>query len=136
MASNAAGFGSLQAMIDACRSMPGLAKEAAPAIRDLVLAKLREDLAAGRSPATQETWVEKKDGGRPLKNAAAAISAVLSGTTIVVSLKAPEVFHHFGAGAAPRREMLPRGVLPFKLGDAIRRGLVEPFRKKAKGGKR
>lgn len=134
MASNAAGFGSLQGMIDACRSMPGLAKEAAPQIRDLLLAKLREDLAAGRSPATGEIWVEKKDGGgRPLKNAAAALSAVLSGTTIVFSLKAPEVFHHFGAGAAPRREQLPRGVLPFKLGDAIRKGLVEPFRKKTKG---
>lgn len=135
MASNAQGMTALQGMIDACRSMPGLAKEAAPAIRDLVLATLREDLSAGRSPATGASWAEKKDGGRALKNAAAAISAALSGTTIVVSLGAPEVFHHFGAQGKPRREQLPRGVLPFKLGDAIRKGLVEPFRKKT-GGKR
>lgn len=133
MASNAAGIASLNDMIEACRRVPGLAAQAAPAVKDAVVAWLRAELAAGRSPATGQAWQPKADGSRALKGAAGKLSAVVVGTTIVVSLAAPEVFHHFGAQGKPRREQLPRGVLPFKLGDAIRRGLVPPFRKATKG---
>jgi len=133
MGNNAQGFATLDEMIAACRRIPGLAKSAAPEVARAIDAKLREDLVAGRSPATGESWAEKKDGGRAYKAAAKALAYVLVGTTIVFTLRAPEVFGHFGARGRVRREMLPRGYLPFKLGDAIRKGLVPPFRKAVKG---
>jgi len=127
---NSAGFAALDDMIRKVRSFPGLAKEAAPEVGKAALALVQSEVAAGRSPQTGVEWVQKKDGGRPLKNAAAAISVATTGTSIVLVASGPEVFHHFGAQGKPRRNILPTGSMPFKLGNAIRFGFVQPFKKK------
>jgi hypothetical protein len=138
MADNAQGFAAINDMIAAVRALPeAMRKDGVIAVRDEGLRILRQALTAGVSPATGDAWAPRvKDGGRAYANAASRLGAAVVGGTVVFSLAAPEVFGHFGAQGRVRREMLPRGVLPFKLGDAIRKGLVPPFRKAMRGGKR
>lgn len=131
MAGNASGFAQLDAMIASLRSMKTLARDAAPELAKRVKAALDANIDAGKSP-TGETWAPKKDGGRPLVNASKAVTVTALGTVILIRLSGVEVFHHYGAGV-PRRTIIPYGSMPFLLGNAIRLGFVEPFRKKARG---
>jgi len=55
---------------------------------------------------------------------------------VIIALKGHYVFQHFGARSTTPRRVIPHGGMPTELGNAIRLGLVEPFRAKAKGGQR
>lgn len=131
---NGAGFAALDQMIASLRSLKEFPKDAAPEVAAAALATIQKELAAGNDPQTGTPWVQKKDGGRALVNAAKAISVTTVGSVIVLTATGPEVFHHFGAQGKPRRPILPYAGMPFKLGDAIRKGLVPPFRKAMKKG--
>ena len=92
---------------------------------------LASTIAAGTSPSGKKWEPRKNDGGKPLQNAAAAVDVRAAGKTIVVELTGPEVFHQYGAGAAPVREIIPKEV-DEKLGQAIQRGVVKPFKEHSK----
>lgn len=131
------GDGGLDAMIASLRAIEGMpwAQVAAPAVE----AFMREQLAAGQTPEGQP-WLAKKDGGRPLAGAAAAYEQRVSGSAIIMRIgggdKSRYVFHHFGAQGKPIRQQLPAGQLQARLGNAIRAGLVTPFKAATKAGKR
>jgi Phage virion morphogenesis family len=129
------GFTALDAIIRRVRSMGELASVAAPEVARELKASLDEQIAAGRAPDGTAWAPRKEDGGRALQNAAKAVKVRAEGRSILVILSGPEVFHHFGAGAAPVRQIIPSGAVPLKLGEAIRRGLVTGYRRIAKGGK-
>jgi hypothetical protein len=75
-------------------------------------------------PAGQ-AWQPKKDGGRPLANAAAAISTRAAGNFILTTLRGPTVFHHRGLGGKPVRQVIPdSGTIP----PGVARALLEAAR--------
>lgn len=130
MAGNAGAYAALEGMIVALRSLRGIAQEAAPEVAETLVTAVRTDLAAGRDPGTGQAWSLTKKGEQAMKGAAAALTHVVSGTKIVLSMAQPYVFHHFGVRGEDRRRVLPEGQgMPAKLGDAIRLGFVKPFRK-------
>lgn len=100
--------------------------KAGPEMAKSVAVEMKRDvdkaISEGRS-VDGVTWQLKKDGGRPLVNAAKAVYAYGVGSVAFIILKGVEVFHHFGAGRNPRRAILPSGGTD-KLGNAIRRGII------------
>ncbi|WP_437606259.1 hypothetical protein WMF20_35405 [Sorangium sp. So ce834] len=121
-------FAALERMISSCQALARLPEDAAPIAARKVAEELDRTASAGQAP-DGTPWADKKSGGRAMVNAAKAIAVKAFGTVILITLTGPEVFHHFGAGGKPRRQVIPQGSLPAKLGNAIRLGFVEPFRK-------
>lgn len=74
-------------------------------------------------------WELTQDGRVPMKGAAAALRVSSVGSSILLAIGEPYVFHHFGAGGRPVRPIFPEGALPDLLGNAIRLGAIEvlPF---------
>lgn len=97
-----------------------------------VEATIKASAAAGTTP-DGEPWAPKKDGGRAMAGAAGAVSVSTSGSVIQVQLNGPEVFHHFGVRGAPSRQVIPRGSMPSRIGDAVRLGFVTPWKSKVGG---
>jgi hypothetical protein len=126
-------FAALDRMIQACRELAILPQVAAPIVAQKVAEELRRTASAGLTPNGKPWAPRKVDGGRAMKDAAKAIAVKAIGTVVLITLTGPEVFHHFGAGGKPVRQVIPRGGFPAKLGNAIRLGFVEPFRKRVKG---
>jgi hypothetical protein len=125
---NSGDFASLDKMIESLRSMDTLVQEGAPIAARNIEAALKSTVSAGQAP-DGTPWPDKVTGGKALKNAAAAITVRVVGASIVIVLKGVEVFHHFGAGV-PRRQIIPQGKMPEKLGNAVRLGFVAPWRKR------
>jgi len=122
-------FSALDRMIASLRSLSTLPKDAAAAGAPLVEAELRATAAAGQAPDGTPWAPRKKDGGRAMANAANAITVRAVGTTILITLRGPEVYHHFGAAGKPPRRVIPMGSMPKRIGDAVRLGFVQPWRK-------
>lgn len=100
---------------------PRVAERAAP----LVDAAIKRSAAAGQSPEGK-TWARKKDGGRPMVNAAAHLSTRSYGPRIVVTLTGPDVFHNFGARGQPVRAVLPEsGTIPAAIASALHQAARE-----------
>lgn len=87
-----------------------VAIEAAPG----VLAASQATASAGGRP-DGVPWVPKKDGSKPLVDAAKAISVRPIGDVIQIVLTGPEVYHNAGAGS-PRRTIIPRSGNPIPDG--------------------
>lgn len=133
-AGNHAGVAAVDEMIARLRGFPDAIRAEAPAIAKRVQAAVEEDIAAGRAP-TGTPWKPKKGGGRALVHAAKALTVKAIGTVILLTLEGPEVFHNFGTHKVPARPILPSSSsVPLKLGQAIRLGVVEAFRKKVARG--
>jgi len=97
----------LAELVAAARDNYGLspedvAREAAP----LVERAIKATAAAGTTP-DGKPWPPKRDGGRALANAAEHIVGSADGATINVTLSGPDVWHHFGGGRNPKRQILP-----------------------------
>lgn len=108
-----------------------IAQRAAPAVTKAI----QKTAAAGTSPEG-DAWKPKKDGGRPLKNAAAHISGQALGPLISVKLEGVDVFHHRGAKGLPVRQILPDpGTIPDPVRDAVLKAAREIVEETA-GGKR
>lgn len=111
----------MQAMIAGLRglgrdALSAIAKEAAPLVQEAA----RKTAAAGTTP-DGEAWTPTKDGRKPLENAADHITARASGPTLRIYLNGPDVFHHFGTGRVPRRQIIPEGKIPPAIGSAMQR---------------
>ena len=124
------GIAQLDAMIARLKALAGpdmparVAKEAAP----LVEAAIKGTAAAGTDPLGRP-WQPKKDGGRPLVNAAAHIKTRAVGNLVATTLSGPDVFHHLGSGHSPRRQILPDGAsVPPAVEEAATEGARRVFR--------
>jgi hypothetical protein len=85
-----------------------IAADAAPELEKAA----RASAAAGGTPEGQ-AWKPTRSGDAPLKNAAGAITAIVSGTNeavITLVLRGHHVFHHYGSKARklPKREIFPK----------------------------
>lgn len=124
MADNGAAAQTLAGWINMLRSANGIVKDAAQALAPVVKAEIEQAIAEGRSVDGQK-WPLTKAGHVALRNAAKNITVRAIDNVILVTLSGHHVFHHFGAGRNPRRAILPTRGMPAKLGDAIRKGLVD-----------
>jgi len=116
--SNSAAFAELDRMIEACRSMALIPREAAP----LIGAKLEQLLAASNSAGTSPegaAWAATKAGNLPLRGAMGAIKVDVITTRIIVTLTGHYVFHQRGTTRTPARPMIP-AMLDAKMAGAIR----------------
>ena len=123
------GLATLDAMIEQMKALGAsdvgarVAKKAAP----LVDAAIKKTAAAGTTP-TGETWKPKKDGGRPLVNAASHISTEAHGALVASTLTGPDVWHNGGFGKNPHRQIMPTsGTIPEHIAKAIEQAAKEVF---------
>jgi hypothetical protein len=108
-----------------------VAKKAAP----LVDAAVKKTVKAGQTPMGA-TWKPKKDGGRPLVNAANHIQTNARGNYVSSTLTGPDVYHNIGAGRSPHRQILPQsGTIPAGVSRALMQAAKEVFEEITKGGK-
>lgn len=100
------------------------AKEAAPDVEKLV----RESAAVG-TDVEGRPWPSKRDGGRALPNAAAAVTAVARGVAVILKLSGAYVFHHRSKGK-DRRPILPESGagMPPRLAAVLRAAAARAFR--------
>jgi hypothetical protein len=104
-----------------------LAELAAPALEHAA----RANVAAGLDP-NGRPWRAKKDGSRPLVNAAAAVTCHAEGNLAVLEVSGPEYWHQTiaGDGAHPRRALIPSpgdavpGYLAAALDDVVAKALA------------
>lgn len=129
------GIEQLDALIATCRGL-GTGPEYAQAAARAVEGWLRSKLASGVDPNTNKAWQPTRDGDRPLETAASRPTVRLAGNTIIVALRGYYVFQHFSTRGRPARRVIPQGNMPPELGNAIRLGMVEPFKARTKAGKR
>lgn len=116
----------LEELIAAFRRLEVLPQEAAKLAAPLVEEALRATAAAGTDPGGV-AWKPKKDGSRPLVNAASHITAKAYGTVVRATLSGVEVFHNYGAGV-PRRQILPDpGTIPEGVEAAVRKAADTAF---------
>jgi hypothetical protein len=133
--SRSSGYAELDAMIATVRAIPRLTVTAAPDVALAVRDELARTIAAGTTPSGVAWRPRKDDGGPVLKNAAAAIHVGAVGSTIYVRLTGPEARHHLGsARGGTMRQVIPVGVVPAAMGEAVRRVLVRHFDELVKGG--
>lgn len=118
------GAETIEQWIERLRSLPDMVDAAAPQVADAVESAIKTAVASGKS-LDGTPWAPTKTGSQPLKNAATAIQVMVQGRVILITLTGHHVFHHFGTGWLPRRPIIPVGGLPDKLGNAIRKGLVD-----------
>lgn len=118
----------LDDMVARLRRLAELPAEAAKLGAPLVEAAIKASATAGTTP-DGSPWPAKKDGGRPLANAAAAITSKAVSTTIVTTLTGPEVIHNFGTERLPKRQILPDGGagLPPKVAAAVDQAATKAF---------
>ena len=130
------GTAELQGMIATLKRIPGLAKQHAPEIADVVGDELRKTADAGTTPFGQP-WQVKKDGGRPMENAADAVKCAAVGSTILAVVKGPEARHHKGTarGGIPRQLLPVSNRIPKQIDAAVREVLNDAFEDLAKDPK-
>jgi hypothetical protein len=131
------GLAALDAMIDRMKRLGNGADVAARVARagaPLVAAALKKTAAAGTTPAGSP-WKPKKDGGRPLVNAAAHITVRPAGNFILAQLVGPDVFHHLGLGGKPHRQVIPdSAAIPDGVARAVLEGARKVFLELTQGG--
>jgi len=124
-----------RAWADSFRGLAGSGPDMVARAAELANKEIRSAIAEGRS-ADGTPWAPRKTTrrsgarrgdvagkGRVLANADAAVEVRAIGTSLVVVLTGPEVFHQFGAGGKPERPIIPTKI--DRLGNAIRLGVVE-----------
>lgn len=126
-------FGPLDAFIRRVRAMRLLPREVAKAAAPHVQEAIQDQIARGEDP-DGKAWAPKKDGGRALEHAGAAVSTIAADTTIRTTLRGKEVFHHRGTSRVPQRRILPdSGDMPEHVKAALELGAAEAFQKLARG---
>lgn len=113
----------LETLSENLRRLDRIGVEIAEGARPRIEEAARATARAG-TDAYGNAWEPKKDGGRPLANAASAISAEVSGVSkavVTLILRGHHVFHHRGKGRR-HRPILPSHAegLPSSMTDAIR----------------
>ena len=100
---------SIDAAIAAMHTLEGLDAAVATRAAKKLEAHVRSEVSAGRDP-TGKQWPAKKDGTRPLVNAAKAVSCEASGNVVTLVVSGVEFFHQTAkedGQSPPRRRMIP-----------------------------
>lgn len=129
------GMSGLDAMIARMRKLavPDVGDRVAARAAPLVDAAIKATVRAGTDPLGNP-WPPKKDGGRPLEHAADHIVTSAQGPVVVSVLSGVDVYHHFGSGHVPRRQILPDGAsVPPKVTAAIEKAAAEVLREIVEG---
>jgi hypothetical protein len=106
-----------------------VALKAAPLVDEAI----KKTASAGQTPSGT-AWQPKKDGSRPLVNAAAAIQTRVAGNYILTTLRGPTVFHHKGLQGKPHRQVIPdSGAVPEGVKRAVTDAAREVFEEITKG---
>ena len=117
----------LDAWIEGVRSLPGLAREAAPELAPIVERHVRESIAAGVGPDGKE-WPKTQDGRTALRDAGKALTVAVSGTTVLAKLEGIVAAHHLGrVRGHVKRQILPSAKLPGKLVELLRKKVGDVF---------
>jgi hypothetical protein len=123
------GLAALDAMIERMKALGAsnvgarVAAKAAP----LIDAAIKKTVRAGQTPSGQ-AWQPKKDGGKPLVNAASHIETSAHGNIVASTLTGPDVFHNKGIGHSPHRQILPSsGTIPPQIAKALEQAAKEVF---------
>lgn len=120
----------LDAEIRRLRSLRTFEEEVAIAAASKVAIVAQRSAAAGTTP-NGEVWTPKKTGGRPLLNAASAITARAVGAVVQIVLSGVEVFHNRGVGkTTPKRPILPDSEVPPAMKQAISAAASEVFKRR------
>lgn len=93
------GFAELEAFIAGVEKLGRLNEQVAKEAEADVLAAARATADAGQAP-DGSAWPAKKDGGKPLPGAGAAIKSSTKGNRIALTIGPPWTFHHHGAGGS------------------------------------
>lgn len=129
-----AGLETIRDMISRLRRLKGLAKEVAPTVAREMALWAHGNVRAGVGP-DGAAWPTRQDGSPShVGTAVEDTTAASSGTIATLTVSGPTVFRHFGAQGRERRGVLP-GNIPFKLGNAIRLGVVTVWSGIMKGGR-
>ena len=115
---NSAAFATLDRMIEACRSMPGMVKREAPAVASLLRNVIAQSVSAGRSPEGQ-AWAPTKSGNAPLQGAMGAVSVQVVSDGVDAIVTGYHVFHQRGTSRLPARPFIPE-TMPGALAEATR----------------
>lgn len=123
-----AGFATLDSYIHRLRTLPGLARRAAPDCAEAFERELQRQIRAGTTP-DGESWEPRQDGGKALETAAKALTVVAAGPRVVARLRGHIARHHLGrAKGGVQRQILPIGSIPRAISAAIREVLAREFR--------
>lgn len=131
------GFALVDRMIAAARAAGQLPQKTAELAAPLIDAALKKTAAAGTTPSGEPWAPRKKDGGRALEGAAAAISTKAVGSAVRVTLTGPAAIHHYGEAkrGTPRRQVIPdAGELPAPVVEAVREAAGKAFARAVGGG--
>lgn len=123
-------YSTIQKWIDGLRQFSGDVRASAPALAEAIKVECVKAVSSGHSPDGEPFAPRKKDGGVPLRNAGAAITASTSGTVAIVQVTGPEALHHYGVNGAPPRHVVPVDDVPLTAAEAFRAGLIESFKKR------
>ncbi len=97
----------LDRLIAKLKKLGDLPRQVAPQVAIELRKTLEANIKAGKAP-DGSSWAMRQDGGRPLENAAKALTVTANGTVIVARLTGPEALHHRGAvKGGKRRQILP-----------------------------
>lgn len=110
----------IQSLRTVPQAIPEMAKALVPVIEGECASAVKEQRALDGYK-----WRPTKDGHAALQGAMGALTVRAIGTRIVLTLTGHEVFHQFGTHRTPQRPILPIGGMPDKLGNAIRKGIVD-----------
>jgi hypothetical protein len=132
------GFAEMDRMIASVRELGRAPSEVATIAAPLVSAEAKKTAAAGTTPAG-EAWAPKKDGGRALENAAAAVSAVVVGDSVVqiridgtsTGSQKVQSLQHNGTGRIPARALIPKAGddIPPGVSRALKTAATQFFKK-------
>ena len=109
------------------RELGDIAEDVAPDVAGAVEDELAKQIERGVGPDGR-AWALTRDGRKPLRNAASALTVRAIGTVIVTQLGGPEARHHLGAVRGKvRRAILPTRRIPDPMVRAIRRVIEQRF---------
>lgn len=120
MADNSQASGALRAWVRKLRSLPELAKEAAPAVADAVEAVLHKQIASSVDPNGAPLQLTQQ-GAAPLTGAAKALHVGNIGSTVVARLTGPEARHSLGRAKGG----IVRQIMPTELTDKLSEATVK-----------
>jgi hypothetical protein len=102
------------------RAVPEMAQALVPVVESATAEAIKAQTSLDGVP-----WEPTKDGAPALVNAMRAITVRAINTVILIQMHGPEVFHQFGFRKTPARPILPTAGMPKRLGNAIRKGIVD-----------
>lgn len=120
--------------IDRVRSLPELAREAAPEVSADMEAEFKRQIGAATDP-NGKAWEERREGGKALANAAAALTVVPVGTRVIARIKGYIARHNNGtAKGGLVRQILPGKGLPARLERTVRDAVNRAWKLHMGGG--